>query len=90
MALVNNREDHRYELTVDDHTAFAEYRLDTPIIVFTHTVVPEALRGQGIGSKLIEAALKDVRKRDLKVVPLCTFVRRYINEHPEMEDLLAD
>ena len=34
-------------------------------------------------------ALDQVRDRGLKVVPQCTFVRAYMQKHPETRDLLA-
>jgi predicted GNAT family acetyltransferase len=37
---------------------------------------------------LVSFALDDARNRDLKVVPMCSFVRGYIERHPEYQDLL--
>jgi uncharacterized protein len=88
-AILNNEAEQRYELWVGDALALAAYKLEGDVIRFTHTEVPKALEGQGIGSRLIGNALDDVRRRGLKVVPLCPFVRRYIERHPETQDLLA-
>jgi hypothetical protein len=85
----DNRERHRFELRVEGETAFAAYCREGPNIVFTHTVVPEALSGRGIGSRLVRSALDTVQAEGLKVVPLCPFVRAYIEKHPEEQDLLA-
>jgi len=85
----NNKSHHRYELQVGDHLAFADYRIDGDVITFTHTIVPEKLEGQGVASRLIAFALADVRERGLKVIPQCSFVRGYIDRHPEWQDLLA-
>ena len=78
-----------YVLEQDGHTAYAAYELDGDTITFTHTVVPDAFRGMGIGSRLVQAALEDVRARGLKVVPQCPFVAAYIERHPEWRALLA-
>ena len=85
----NNNEHSSYEIVQDGHTAYAAYQIDGDTITLTHTVVPDAFRGQGIGSKLVEGALGDVRSRGLKVAPQCSFVAAYIARHPEWKDLLA-
>jgi predicted GNAT family acetyltransferase len=85
----NNEAEHRYELEVEGRLAIAEYRLRPGRISFTHTEVPEELAGRGIGKRLVKAALDDARAQGLKVVPICPFVKHYIETHPEEQDLLA-
>jgi hypothetical protein len=85
----NNAAAHRYELEVDGHLAIAEYRLRPGRISFIHTEVPDALAGRGVGKRLVKAALDDARAQGLKVVPICPFVKHYIETHPEEQDLLA-
>jgi hypothetical protein len=85
----NNAEMQQYELRVGEEYALAGYSLEGDTIRFTHTEVPEEMEGQGIASRLIRGALADVRRRGLKVVPLCAFVRHYMDTHPETQDLLA-
>ena len=87
--VTNNRAETQYELIVDGHKALAAYRLDPGRISFTHTEVPVELEGQGVGTRLIEGALAQVREEGLQVVPLCSFVRHYIDTHQEAQDLLA-
>jgi predicted GNAT family acetyltransferase len=86
--VTNNEALGQYELTVDGHTALTAYKVRPDHLTFYHTAVPEALGGRGIGKRLIKAALADVRRRGLKVVPTCTFVRHYIETHTEEQDLL--
>jgi len=81
---------HRFEKVVDGHAAIATYRLDGDVITFEHTVVPEALRGQGIARELVEFALASVRQRGLKVVPQCEVFFAYMRKHAQTHDLLAD
>jgi uncharacterized protein len=73
----------------DGETAVAAYQLEGDTIVFTHTRVPPAIEGQGVGSRLIRGALDAARDEGLKVVPQCPFVAAYIDKHPEYRDLLA-
>jgi hypothetical protein len=78
-----------YEMEAGGATAITAYRREGDTLVFTHTEVPEELEGQGIGSKLIAGALADVREKGLNISPLCSFVRHYVDTHPEAQDLLA-
>lgn len=87
-AIRDNAERHRFEVSVDGHVAHADYRIDGDVITFTHTIVPPALEGRGIASRLIRHALTDARDRGLRVDPQCPFVAAYIRKHPEWADLL--
>jgi predicted GNAT family acetyltransferase len=84
----DNPEKHQFEMIVDGHIALAAYRLTPDTITFTHTEVPKELGGRGIGSQLAKGALDQVRKRGMKVVPLCPFIKSYIEKHAEYQDLL--
>lgn len=85
----DNRAEQEFELDVDGHRAVAAYQREGDRIVFTHTVVPRAIEGRGVASKLIRAALDSARDQRLKVVPQCPFVAAYIAKHPEYRDLLG-
>jgi hypothetical protein len=85
----HNPEAGRFEIEKDDSVAVLEYLLQEGKIVFTHTGVPPALEGQGIGSRLARAGLDHARAQGLKVVPLCSFIAAYIQKHPEYQGLLA-
>jgi predicted GNAT family acetyltransferase len=86
--VVNNREDHRYELAVEGHIAASYYKVVDGVITFMHTEVPPELGGKGIGTKLIKGALDQARAEGLKVVALCPFVKAYIDKHSDYADLL--
>ena len=85
----DNRAEQEFELTVDGRRAIAAYQREGDRIVFTHTAVPAALEGHGVGSRLIRGALDLVRDEGLKAVPQCPFVRAYIDKHPAYRDLLG-
>jgi uncharacterized protein len=84
----NNAAESRFELAAGDHTAVAYYQLSPGVITFTHTEVPPALSGQGIGSKLARGALDQARAMGLKVVARCEFIAGYIAKHAEYADLV--
>jgi uncharacterized protein len=79
----------RYELDHDGVTAVANYKIAGGVITLTHTETPPQARGHGIASQLVQGALADIRARGLKVIPRCSFVKSYMDNHPEYRDLLA-
>jgi uncharacterized protein len=87
--VVDNPERHRFELSLDGHTAFANYRLAGDTLIVPHTEVPPEFEGRGIGSALVKGMLEAIRTRRLKIRPLCSFVASYMRRHPEYDDLRA-
>jgi uncharacterized protein len=81
--VIRNDAEGRYELDLGAGLAVAYFERREDRVLFTHTEVPPAARGQGAASKLIAGALADVRAQGLQAVPLCSFVRRYMEDHPD-------
>jgi predicted GNAT family acetyltransferase len=91
MATVRHNEaQHRYELDTEHGLAIAVYHRQGDGLVFTHTEVPPADEGKGIGAQLVRAALDDTRKRGFKIVPACSFVVAFVRRHPEYDDAPRD
>jgi len=90
ITIERNDATRRYELTVGDELAgFAEFRTTPDGIVFTHTETLDAFKGIGVATHLARAVLDAARARGLRVVARCPFVAKYIDEHPEYQDLVA-
>ncbi len=85
----HNPQAGRFEVEKDGRLAVLDYQLQGDRMIITHTGVPPALEGQGIGSRLARAALEHARMHGLKVTALCSFVAAYLQKHPEYQDLLA-
>lgn len=86
--IIHDTEHKRFEVRLDEHTAELKYRLNGNVIIFTHTGVPSAWEGRGIGSLLVKTGLEYAKKNDLKVQTLCWFVDGYIQRHTEYQNLL--
>ncbi|SEK39424.1 GNAT family N-acetyltransferase [Nonomuraea pusilla] len=87
--VVDNSTESRFEVLVDGRVAgFADYRLLPTKIVFTHTEVLPEYEGQGLASKLVAQALRASEDTGLRVVPLCPFVKSYIERHPQFQPLV--
>ena len=48
-----------------------------------HTEVSDKLKGQGVGSKLLERMVDYARANKLKIIPLCPFVHAQFKKYPE-------
>ena len=85
----HNLDQHRFECRVDGLLCVADYHLTGGVMHMTHTDVPAALGGRGIAAKLVAAALEHARSAKLKVNPACSYVRLYMQRHPETQSLQA-
>lgn len=83
--LINNETSLQYEFNIDGFIAKIEYIRTGNKIYLTHTEVPGELEGQGIASDLVKKVLADIQQKELKVVPLCPFIDKYIKRHPEWD-----
>lgn len=83
------RAEDRYEATVDGRLAgVAEFIRAGERIIFTHTEVADGFEGLGIGGRLATTALNEARAEGLAVQATCSFMGRYIRDHPEYHDLV--
>ena len=57
-------------------------------IIIDHTGVSEALKGQGVGNQLVQAAVVFAREKQLKLLPLCPFARAVFDKTPDYQDVL--
>jgi predicted GNAT family acetyltransferase len=57
-------------------------------MIIEHTEVDESLKGQGIGSQLLQELVNFVRKEEIKVIPLCPFAKSMFKKTEDMRDVL--
>jgi len=86
--VTDNPARNRFELQTSAGLAIANYRRDDRSITITHTEVPRAVEGRGVGSTLVKGMLDQIRQEGRTVIPRCSFVASYISRHPEYRDLL--
>ncbi|MEN9713716.1 MAG: hypothetical protein RLZZ164_380 [Actinomycetota bacterium] len=90
--VIHNAESHRYEIWLDgEKVGHADYSVRPGEIHFVHTEVDPAQQGKNLAAILMRATLDDVRaNRTEKVVPVCSYVVKYMEKHPETQDLLLN
>jgi hypothetical protein len=95
----DNADHNRFDLFVDDDlVGILGYRFgdgddaagDESVVALMHTVVKEEYGDRGWAGVLVRASLNTARDRDWRIVPICTYVRRYLAQHPEFLDLVVD
>jgi predicted GNAT family acetyltransferase len=80
----------RFSVEVEGAVAHIDYRRAGPgLLDFRSTFVPPRLRGRGIGSALVIAALEQARERGERVIPTCPFVAAVVEQHPELAAIVA-
>ncbi len=85
----DNPDQNRFEISLDGALAgHAQYVRRGGRIYFVHTEIEEGHEGAGLGSALARGALDATRERGEPVVPLCPFIRAYIDRHPEYAELV--
>jgi predicted GNAT family acetyltransferase len=80
----DNPDESRWELLVDGKLAvLAAYRDRGNRRTFTHTETEDGFEGKGLASQLVRTALEDAVARGLEIIPVCPFVRGWLERHPE-------
>jgi predicted GNAT family acetyltransferase len=87
--VTQNNLKHRFEVETGSRTAFLNYRIENGVMALTHTEVPEAINGRGIGTALAKFALDYARAQGLRVVPQCSFVAEFVAAHPQYKSLVS-
>ncbi len=55
--------------------------------IIDHTEVSDDYRGQGLGKKLVYAAVEYARENNLKILPLCPFARSVFSKNKDIRDV---
>jgi predicted GNAT family acetyltransferase len=82
-AVIDNEAASRFEARAGGHLAELDYRRNGHRLVLVHTEVPEKFEGQGVGGRLVAAAVARAARDGMVLVPLCPFARDWLQRHPE-------
>jgi uncharacterized protein len=86
--VINQPTAGRFEIGEHGSLGSLTYTLRDGLLRLVHTEVPPAARGKGHADKLARAALEYARREGLRVSPVCSFVAKYIQRHPEYKQLV--
>jgi len=83
----HNTAQQRFEAEVEGQLCVADYHLSDGVMVMSHTHVPTQVEGRGIAAEIVRTALDYAREQRLRVDPQCSYVRAYMQRHPDTQDL---
>lgn len=78
------KEDNKIYLQNAKQETVAEvtfYEIQNGVYNIDHTFVDESLRGQGIGNKLVEEAVKTIKRKGATVQATCPFASKWLQEN---------
>ncbi|MBY9066271.1 N-acetyltransferase [Hyphomonas sp. WL0036] len=80
----------RYSLIVEGVEAYLTYERPSPgIRKITHTIVPDAIGGRGLGKRLVARAIDDIKASGERVLSSCWYASALIDKTPEWASLKA-
>ena len=89
ISVQHNPASKRFEAIVDGMLCRTDYRMHGDTMMLVHTEVPSQLEGRGIASALVKASFAHAAANGMDVLPVCSYVRSWVQRHPEVEPLLA-
>ena len=85
--IINDKQGSRFVLDVDGLEVYVLYAEDKETIDLYSTYTPPQLRGQGLAEKVVLAAFEYAKEKNLKVIPSCWYVRKFLDKHIEYQNI---
>ncbi len=90
--VTHNPASHRFEIHLgDERVGLMDYSLRPNEIHLVHTEVSPEHQGKNLAAILLRESLAAIRTDKMgKVVPVCSYTVKYMEKHPETQDLLLN
>jgi predicted GNAT family acetyltransferase len=79
----DNREAGRFELDVEGHLAWADYRRRDGQLVIPHVEAEPALRGTGAADRLMRQVKAAADAEALTIVPICGYAAAWLRRNAD-------
>ena len=86
--IINDTQDSRFVLDVNGQEVYVLYTEDKETLDLYSTYTPPQLRGQGFAEKVVLTAFEFAKEKNLKVIPSCWYVRKFLEKHSEYESII--
>lgn len=88
---VNETDERRYVLRENNELlAILDYTSNGHAISLTRAYTNPEHRGKGLAAEIVQHAVDDIEaSTDLRILPMCSYVGVWFDNHPERADLLT-
>lgn len=77
----DNAAESRFELEVDGHTAYADYRREGKKLFIDYVFSPEELRGTGAAGNLMKHIVEAAGREGAEIVPICGYAVSWLRKN---------
>lgn len=85
-----NKADKRFEININGHFAFIDYREVGDKIALIHTEAEPELAGTGAATAVVEKTLHYIEDNGKKLLPYCPYVFAYLKKNPEWKRIVDE
>lgn len=79
--ITHNTKTHRFEIEYPEGTAYLEYEDKDGVVTVLHTIVPDALSGQGIAASLAKAFYDWVSENHYPMKSDCSYMTAWLKRN---------
>lgn len=87
--VVNDKQGSRFVLEVEGNEVYVLYAENKETIDLYSTFTPHKLRGKGLAAVVVKTVLEYAKEKNLKVIPACWYVKRFLEKHTEFQHLVS-
>ena len=87
--IINDKQGNRFVLDVSGQEVYILYTEDKNTMDLYSTYTSPQLRGKGLAEKVVLAAFEYAKEKNLKVIPSCWYVRKFLEKHAEYQNLVS-
>lgn len=88
MNVIHQKEKNRFVLQINNQLAKVDYVIKDKKMYLTHSEVPIALRGKGIGKELVLQTFTLLTKEGYQAVAVCSYIKAIAQRSPEWKNII--
>lgn len=90
-AMQNDAANRRFFLPLDEGSCYVDYQAPMHgVYDLQHTWTSVDQRGKGLAAALVEQICQWIEQQHAQLMPTCSYIAKFIDEHPQYADLVVD